>query len=111
MREALIERDVLINAAPPIIWPLRFVLPHSPDDRPAWLMWLGPFRYDHLGGRRKLPGARTLNLRRDPEGAALDDACTKGIDYSDCWVADARLVVLNAVDAAQRGRWCRPGRR
>ena len=103
VREALIEREVLMNAAPHIIWPMRFVLPHSPEDRPAWLVRLGLFLYDNLGGRKKLPGTRTLNLLRDPEGAAIKDKYTKGFEYSDCWVDDARLVVLNAVDAAERG--------
>jgi glycerol-3-phosphate dehydrogenase len=103
VREALIEREVLMNAAPHIIWPLRFVLPHSPQDRPAWLVRLGLFMYDHLGGRKKLPGTRTLNLRRDPEGAPILDQYKRGFEYSDCWVDDARLVVLNAVDAAERG--------
>jgi D-erythritol 1-phosphate dehydrogenase len=103
VREALIEREVLLNAAPHIIWPMRFVLPHSPQDRPAWLVRLGLFLYDHLGGRRKLPGTRTLDLTRDPEGAPLLDQYTKGFEYSDCWVDDARLVVLNAVSAAEKG--------
>lgn len=103
VREALIEREVLMNAAPHIIWPMRFVLPHSPGDRPAWLVRLGLFLYDHLGGRKKLPGTRALNLRRDPEGAPIKDSYAKGFEYSDCWVDDARLVVLNAVDAATRG--------
>lgn len=103
VREALIEREVLLNAAPHIIWPMRFVLPHSPTDRPAWLVRLGLFLYDHLGGRKKLPGTRTLDLRRDPEGAPILDQYTKGFEYSDCWVDDARLVVLNAVDAAEHG--------
>lgn len=103
VREALIEREVLMNNAPHIIWPMRFVLPHSPEDRPAWLVRLGLFLYDHLGGRKKLPGTRTLDLRRDPEGAPIKDQYTKGFEYSDCWVDDARLVVLNAVDAAERG--------
>lgn len=103
VREALIEREVLLNAAPHIIWPMRFVLPHSPVDRPAWLVRLGLFLYDHLGGRKKLPGTRVLNLRRDPEGVPLKDAYTKGFEYSDCWVDDSRLVVLNAVDAAAKG--------
>ena len=92
-----------MNAAPHIIWPMRFVLPHSPEDRPAWLVRLGLFLYDHLGGRKKLPGARMLDLRRDPEGIPLLDQYTRGFEYSDCWVDDARLVVLNAVDAAERG--------
>ena len=103
VREALIEREVLMRNAPHIIWPMRFVLPHSPQDRPAWLVRLGLFLYDHLGGRKRLPATRTLDLRRDPEGAPLKDAYTKGFEYSDCWVDDARLVVLNAVDAAARG--------
>ncbi|MEP1444382.1 MAG: glycerol-3-phosphate dehydrogenase [Hyphomicrobiales bacterium] len=103
VREALIEREVLMNAAPHIIWPLRFVLPHSPQDRPAWLVRLGLFLYDHLGGRKKLPATRTLNLHRDPEGAPIQDAFKRGFEYSDCWVDDARLVVLNALDAAQKG--------
>ena len=103
VREALIEREVLMNAAPHIIWPMRFVLPHSPEDRPAWLVRHGLFIYVNLGGRKKLPGTRTLNLLRDPEGAAIKDKYTRGFEYSDCWVDDARLVVLNAVDAAERG--------
>ncbi|TDW33274.1 L-erythritol 4-phosphate dehydrogenase [Rhizobium azibense] len=103
VREALIEREVLLNAAPHIIWPMRFVLPHSPQDRPAWLVRLGLFLYDHLGGRKKLPGTRTLNLLRDPEGIPILDQYTRGFEYSDCWVDDARLVILNAVSAAEKG--------
>lgn len=103
VREALIEREVLLNSAPHIIWPMRFVLPHSPQDRPAWLVRLGLFLYDNLGGRKKLPGTRTLNLRRDPEGTPLLPHFSKGFEYSDCWVDDARLVVLNALDAAEKG--------
>ena len=103
VREALIEREVLMRAAPHIIWPMRFVLPHSPQDRPRWLIRLGLFLYDHLGGRKKLPGTRSLDLKRDPEGAPLLDQYTDGFEYSDCWVDDARLVVLNALDAAERG--------
>ncbi|MBA3324417.1 MAG: glycerol-3-phosphate dehydrogenase [Rhodobacteraceae bacterium] len=103
VREALIEREVLLNSASHIIWPMRFVLPHSPDDRPAWLVRLGLVLYDHLGGRKKLPGARALDLRRDPEGAPILDKYTRGFEYSDCWVDDARLVVLNALGAAEKG--------
>ena len=103
VREALIEREVLLRAAPHIIWPMRFVLPHSPQDRPAWLVRLGLFLYDHLGGRKRLPGTRMLDLRRDPEGIPVLDQYTRGFEYSDCWVDDARLVVLNALDAAEKG--------
>jgi D-erythritol 1-phosphate dehydrogenase len=103
VREALIERELLLAAAPHIIWPLRFVLPHSQGQRPAWLLRLGLFLYDHLGGRKKLPRTRTLDLRTAPEGRPLRKAFAKAFEYSDCWVDDARLVVLNALDAAERG--------
>ncbi|RWK56629.1 glycerol-3-phosphate dehydrogenase [Mesorhizobium sp.] len=103
VREALIEREVLLESAPHIIWPMRFVLPHSPNDRPAWLVRLGLFLYDHLGGRKRLPGTRTLDLRTAPEGAPIKDAFKRGFEYSDCWVDDARLVIINALDAAERG--------
>ena len=103
VREALIEREVLLNSAPHVIWPMRFVLPHSADDRPAWLVRAGLFLYDHLGGRRRLPGTRTLSLATAPEGAPLKSSFTRGFEYSDCWVDDARLVVLNALDAESRG--------
>jgi glycerol-3-phosphate dehydrogenase len=103
VREALIEREVLLESAPHIIWPMRFVLPHSPGDRPAWLIRLGLFLYDHLGGRKRLPGTRTLNLARDPEGAAIKPDFKLAFEYSDCWVDDARLVLLNALDARARG--------
>lgn len=103
VREALIEREVLLASAPHIIWPMRFVLPHSKEDRPAWLVRAGLFLYDHLGGRERLPATRVLNLQTAPEGAALKKCYTKAFEYSDCWVDDARLVVLNAMDAAERG--------
>ncbi len=103
VREALIEREVLLEAAPHIVWPMRFVLPHSPDQRPAWLVRLGLFLYDHLGGRKKLPGCRNIDLARDPEGQPIKDQFTRAFEYSDCWVDDARLVSLNALDAQERG--------
>ncbi|HUG63393.1 MAG TPA: glycerol-3-phosphate dehydrogenase [Methylomirabilota bacterium] len=103
VREALIEREVLLRAAPHIIWPMRFVLPHSPMDRPAWLVRLGLFLYDHLGGRKRLPPTRSLDLRTAPEGVAVKSAYVRGFEYSDCWVDDARLVLLNALDASERG--------
>jgi D-erythritol 1-phosphate dehydrogenase len=103
VREALIEREVLLRVAPHIVWPMRFVLPHSPEQRPAWLVRLGLFLYDHLGGREKLPPCRRINLRDDPEGQVIKDDYRLAFEYSDCWVDDARLVVLNALDAKERG--------
>ncbi len=103
VREALREREVLWAMAPHIIWPLRFVLPHHRGLRPAWLLRLGLFLYDHLGGRKLLPPTRALRLRRDPAGRMLKPQYTRAFEYSDCWVDDARLVVLNARDAADRG--------
>jgi glycerol-3-phosphate dehydrogenase len=125
VRKALIEREVLLSAMPHISWPMRFVLPYHPDmrfeaatpasrllgifmpwmkgRRPAWMIRFGLFLYDHLGGRKILPGTRTLDLRDDPAGAALDDRFVRAYEYSDCWVEDARLVVLNARDARARG--------
>ncbi len=103
VREALAEREVLLKAAPHIIWPMRFVLPHNRLLRPAWLVRVGLFLYDHIGGRRTLPGTAALDLRKGLQGAPLKPELVKGFEYSDCWVDDARLVVLNAVDAVNRG--------
>ncbi|WP_181704012.1 glycerol-3-phosphate dehydrogenase [Chthonobacter albigriseus] len=103
VREALQEREVLWAMAPHIIRPLRFVLPHSKGLRPAWLLRLGLFLYDHLGGRKRLPPTRTLDLTTDVTGKPLKGGFSKGFEYSDCWVEDTRLVVLNARDAADRG--------
>jgi len=125
VREALIEREVLLKAMPHISWPMRFVLPYERDmrfdtatpasrllglampwmkgRRPAWMIRLGLFLYDHLGGRKILPATRTLDLRHDAAGAPLKERFEHAYEYSDCWVQDARLVVLNARDAAARG--------
>ncbi len=103
VREALQEREVIWRMAPHIVWPLRFVLPHMRGQRPAWLLRLGLFLYDHLGGRRLLPPTRTLRLDRDPAGAPLKPGFRWGFEYSDCWVEDSRMVVLNAQDAAAHG--------
>ncbi len=125
VREALIEREVLLRAMPHISWPMRFVLPYHRDmrfdsdtptarllrrilpwmkgRRPAWLIRLGLFLYDHLGGRKLLPGTRSLDLPGTPEGAPLQPRFARAFEYSDCWVEDSRLVVLNARDAASRG--------
>ncbi len=125
VRKALIEREVLLSAMPHIAWPMRFILPYHEDmrfegatptsrllsvfmpwmrgRRPAWLIRLGLFMYDHLGGRKILPGTQTLDLSTDTAGAVLNPKFHKAYEYSDCWVQDARLVVLNARDAEARG--------
>ncbi len=103
VREALGEREVLLRIAPHIIWPLRFVLPHHAGLRPGWLLRLGLFVYDRLGGRKVLPPARTFDLAGDASGAALKPELVRASEYSDCWVDDSRLVMLNAVDARERG--------
>lgn len=103
VREALSEREKLWAIAPHIIWPLRFVLPWVPGLRPRWLLRLGLFLYDHIGARKRLPATETIRLDRHPAGAALKPEFKHGFVYSDGWVDDARLVVLNARDAADRG--------
>lgn len=125
VREALIERENLLRAMPHISWPMRFVLPYhesmrfdmsTPTSkllgavmpwmkgrRPAWLIRLGLFLYDNLGGREILPGTTNLDLRNAPEGNGLKDHFEKAYEYSDCWVEDSRLVMLNARDAEIRG--------
>lgn len=103
VRKALQERETLLRAAPHIIWPLRFVMPHMPNLRPAWLIRIGLFLYDHLAKRELLPGSRGIDMRRHPAGAPLVDSIKRGFVYSDGWVDDARLVVLNALDAQERG--------
>lgn len=125
VREALEERETLLRAMPHISWPMRFVLPLSPDmrfdsdtptsrllrwvmpwmrgRRPDWLIRLGLFLYDTMGGRKILPATRSLDLRQDPAGKVLKPRFARAYEYSDCWVQDSRLVVLNARDAAARG--------
>ena len=125
VREALIEREVLLKAMPHISWPMRFVLPYHKDmrfdsetptsrllgfvmpwmkgRRPAWLIRLGLFLYDHLGGRKILPGTSTVDLNGTPEGKPLQSRFRKAYEYSDCWIEDSRLVILNARDAEARG--------
>jgi len=103
VREALVEREVLLKSAPHIIWPLRFVLPHHKGLRPRPLIRLGLFLYDHLGGRKILPPTRSVDLRSDVTGEPLKPEFSHAYEYSDCWVEDARLVALNARDAANRG--------
>ena len=103
VREALEERERLLRLAPHIIRPQRFVLPAWPGPRSAWMLRLGLFVYDHLGGRKILPATRTLDLTHNELGEPLKRRFRYGFEYSDCWVDDARLVVLNAMDAAERG--------
>jgi glycerol-3-phosphate dehydrogenase len=103
VRESLLERERLLAAAPHLVRPLRFVLPHDPLTRPAWLVRLGLFLYDHLAPLKRLPACERLNLNRDPRGTPLKLLSKAGFAYSDCAVDDARLVVANAVAAAERG--------
>jgi glycerol-3-phosphate dehydrogenase len=103
VREALGERERLWAIAPHIVRPMRFVLPHEKGLRPVWMLRMGLWLYDHIGGRKLLPKARTVRLARHPAGAPLRPGHVTGFEYSDCWVDDARLVVLNAMDAAEHG--------
>ncbi|PTX54814.1 homodimeric glycerol 3-phosphate dehydrogenase (quinone) [Litoreibacter ponti] len=125
VRESLIERETLLKAMPHISWPMRFVLPYHKDmrfegttptskllntvmpwmkgRRPAWLIRLGLFMYDNLGGREILPGTKTVDLTSAPEGEGIEDRFKFAYEYSDCWIEDSRLVVLNARDAEARG--------
>ncbi len=103
VRKSLREREIVLNSAPHIVRPMRFVLPHDAHLRPAWMIRAGLFLYDHLARRRRLPGSEGVDLRRHPAGAPLDPRYTKGFVYSDAWVDDARLVVLTAMDAREHG--------
>lgn len=103
VRESLAERDVLLRSAPHLVRPLSFILPWAPGLRPYWILRFGLFLYDFLGQRQFLPASRALDLRVDPSGVPLLPAFQKGFEYADCWVDDARLVILNARDAAERG--------
>ena len=103
VREALIEREVLLRAAPHLIKPLTFVLPHSREQRPRWMLRIGLFLYDHLGGRKLLAPSRAEDLRSGVFGAPLEDAFPRGFSYSDAWVDDSRLVVANTQAAAEMG--------
>ncbi|EJL04413.1 MULTISPECIES: glycerol-3-phosphate dehydrogenase [Pseudomonas] len=100
VREALAEREVLLTKAPHIVKQMRFVLPHRPHLRPAWMIRAGLFLYDHLGKREQLAGSRSLKFGAD---SVLKSEITRGFEYSDCWVDDARLVVLNAMAAREKG--------
>jgi glycerol-3-phosphate dehydrogenase len=108
VREALMEREVLWGIAPHIVWPLRFVLPYHKKLRPRWMLRLGLFLYDNIGGRKKLPKTRSVDLTRDKAGALLKPQYKRGFEYSDCWVEDSRLDVLNAMAAAALGATISP---
>jgi glycerol-3-phosphate dehydrogenase len=103
VREALGEREIMLASAPHLIRPLTFILPHGPGLRPAWMLRLGLFLYDHLAARKKLAGSRGVALRGTPLGAPLKDVFVRGFSYSDCWADDSRLVALNALDAHEKG--------
>lgn len=108
VRDALNEREILLNAAPHIIWPMEFVLPHSPLLRPYWLIRLGLFLYDNLGRRKRLPGSYGVDLAASRFGKPLKKFLKRAFVYADCWVEDSRLVALNALDAADRGAVIHP---
>jgi len=108
VRKALIEREVLLAMAPHIIRPMRFVLPHHNGLRPKWLLRLGLFIYDHLGGRKILPATKTLNLKTDETGKCLKNEFETGFEYSDCWVEDTRLTIFNLMDARENGADIKP---
>ncbi|MEM8853522.1 MAG: glycerol-3-phosphate dehydrogenase, partial [Pseudomonadota bacterium] len=103
VREALIEREVVLSVAPHLTRPLRLVLIHSPQQRPRWLIRLGLLLYDNLGGRKRIPATKAVDLKRSADGAMVRDTFTNAFAYYDVWVDDARLVILNALDAARRG--------
>lgn len=103
VRESLSEREVLLEMAPHLVWPLTFVLPHHAGLRPAWLIRIGLFLYDHLGGRQRLPSSSGINLRRHAWGTPLKSSYRRGFTYADCWADDARLVVANAMQCRDHG--------
>ena len=103
VRKSLKEREILLASAPHIMWPLRFVMPHDAHLRPAWLIRCGLYLYDHLAARKLLPASTGIDLRTHVAGSCLAIRYRRGFVYSDGWVDDARLVVLNALDAAERG--------
>tara|TARA_Y100001970_G_scaffold71790_1_gene91125 strand:- start:5854 stop:7368 length:1515 start_codon:yes stop_codon:yes gene_type:complete len=103
VRESLVERETLLKSMPHIIWPLRFILPHHSGLRPYWLIRLGLLFYDYLGARKILKGTKSINFFDHESGKPLRENFTKGFEYSDCWVDDSRMVVLNSRDAKENG--------
>lgn len=103
VRKSLAEREVLMSIAPQIVWPLEFCIPHQNSIRPAWMVRVGLFIYDYLWSRKKLPRSSGINLSRHKFGIGLKPQITKGFSYADCWVDDARLVILNCLSAKENG--------
>ena len=103
VRKALAEREVLLDIAPHISWPQSFVLPHSPGDRPEWMLRAGLFLYDNLARRKIVPGSARIDLRQDRAGRALSASFSRAFRYWDGWVDDARLVIANLQDARDKG--------
>ena len=111
VHEALVEREVLLASAPHLVRPLKFVLPHEPGLRPAWMIRLGLFLYDHLARRKRLEGSHMVSLRGGALGGPLRENYSIGFTYADCAVDDARLVVANAIAARELGARIRVGAR
>jgi glycerol-3-phosphate dehydrogenase len=103
VRESLKEREILLRMAPHIIWPMQFVIPYQEGMRPRWMIKAGLFLYDHLCGKRKLPASRAIDFHKHTSGESLKGEYEEGFIYTDCWVQDARLVILNAMDAKDKG--------
>ncbi len=103
VREALTEREVLMHIAPHLVWPMNFILPHAKHLRPAWMIRIGLFLYDHLGKRDKLPRSGRINLKEHIAGEGLKGDSETAFTYADCATMDSRLTLLNAMDAAERG--------
>ena len=103
VKESLRERDLLVNLMPHISWPLQFILPHNQNLRPYWVLRLGLYIYDFLAGSTKLSKSTSIDLRNDPAGKDLSQSYKRALAYTDCWVEDSRLVLLNILDAEKRG--------
>ncbi|CCD86849.1 Glycerol-3-phosphate dehydrogenase [Bradyrhizobium sp. ORS 285] len=111
VRRALTERDVWLTTAPHLVRPVRFAIPAHANERPQWQLRAGLWLYDHLAKRNRLPAAATLDVTHHPVGDALKRPFGTAFEYSDCVVDDSRLVVLTALDAAERGADIRTGAR
>ena len=103
VREALMEREVLLKAMPHISWPLQFILPHNKNLRPYWVLSLGLYIYDFLAGPTNLPKSASIDLRNNSAGKCLHQSYKRALAYTDCWVEDARVVLLYILDAEKGG--------